>query len=86
MSSITDNGDGDYTVNFTTAMLDANYAIVGSSQGNGFYARGFPGVDAPKVGTTPSISDVRVAVGNNSNASNDGRLEDRAYVNITIFR
>jgi hypothetical protein len=29
VSSITDNGTGDYTVNFTTAMPDANYAAVG---------------------------------------------------------
>ena len=27
VSSITDNGTGDYTVNFTTAMADANYAV-----------------------------------------------------------
>jgi hypothetical protein len=25
VTSITDNGTGDYTVNFTTAMTDANY-------------------------------------------------------------
>jgi hypothetical protein len=29
VSSITDNGTGDYTVNFTTAMPDANYSVVG---------------------------------------------------------
>ena len=29
VSSITDNGVGDYTVNFTTAMPDANYGIAG---------------------------------------------------------
>ena len=28
VSSITDNGTGDYTVNFTTAMADANYTPV----------------------------------------------------------
>jgi len=28
VSSITDNGTADYTVNFTTAMVDANYAVV----------------------------------------------------------
>jgi hypothetical protein len=33
VSSITDNGTGDYTVNFTTAMPDANYSIVGASGG-----------------------------------------------------
>ena len=28
VSSITDNGTGDYTVNFTVAMTDANYSTV----------------------------------------------------------
>lgn len=28
VSSITDNGTGDYTVNFSTAMADANYSLV----------------------------------------------------------
>lgn len=28
VSSITDNGTGDYTVNFTTAMMDANYSLI----------------------------------------------------------
>ena len=32
VSSITDNGTGDYTINFTTAMPDANYSVVGSGQ------------------------------------------------------
>ena len=32
VSSITDNGTGDYTVNFTTAMSDANYSIGGYVQ------------------------------------------------------
>ena len=30
VSSITDNGTGDYTINFTNAFADANYSIVGS--------------------------------------------------------
>lgn len=35
VSSITDNGTGDYTVNFTTAMPDVNYApVFGFSNGN----------------------------------------------------
>ena len=33
VSSITDNGTGDYTVNFTTALEDANYSAVGTSRG-----------------------------------------------------
>jgi hypothetical protein len=31
VSSITDNGTGDYTLNFTTALADANYAVVGTA-------------------------------------------------------
>jgi hypothetical protein len=31
VSSITDNGTGDYTINFTTAMPDANYCAVASA-------------------------------------------------------
>jgi hypothetical protein len=35
VSSVTDNGTGDYTVNFTTAMPDANYAVAFSSESTG---------------------------------------------------
>lgn len=31
VSSITDNGTGDYTVNFTNALQDANYCVSGSA-------------------------------------------------------
>ena len=37
VSSITDNGTGDYTVNFTTAMPDANYAV---TLGHQYYTTG----------------------------------------------
>ena len=34
VTSITDNGTGDYTINFTTALTDANYApVVGMRRG-----------------------------------------------------
>ena len=32
VSSVTDNGTGDYTINFTTPMPDANYAMSGSGE------------------------------------------------------
>jgi hypothetical protein len=32
VSSITDNGTGDYTINFTTAMANTNYSVVGNCQ------------------------------------------------------
>jgi hypothetical protein len=39
VSSITDNGTGDYSINFTTAMPNANYSMVGTAtHDNGGYA------------------------------------------------
>lgn len=35
VTSITDNGVGDYTVNFTTALADANYAVAGYTRNAG---------------------------------------------------
>lgn len=35
VSSITDNGTGDYTVNFTNALADANYSGVATTGRNG---------------------------------------------------
>ena len=46
VSSITDNGTGDYTVNFTTAMPDANYAVSA------------PTTTACRVNTTNSLGNV----------------------------
>jgi hypothetical protein len=35
VSSITDNGNGDFSVNFTTALADANYSAIVDHNGNG---------------------------------------------------
>jgi hypothetical protein len=40
VSSITDNGTGRYTINLTTSMTDANYAIVGAARSE--HSGGFP--------------------------------------------
>ena len=34
MDAVTDNGDGDYTLNFTNDMPDANYAVTGACSGD----------------------------------------------------
>jgi hypothetical protein len=41
VSSITDNGTGDYTINFTTALPDANYSATGSMNTNSSGANAF---------------------------------------------
>lgn len=59
VSSITDNGIGDYTVNYTTAMTDANYAIVSGTRGpnDGANVRS---IITTLVGTPPATTSVRV--------------------------
>lgn len=78
VSSITDNGVGDYTVNFTTAMPDANYCV------NGI------GADNPTINTVMAVdnrgvssSSIRVAtfIPSSSNA-----LTDRSYNFVSIIR
>ena len=79
VSSITDNGTGDYTVNFTTAMPDANFsAVVGiggdsTSAGNGAWAQRI---------RSRTTSDVRLWTVRPDN----GGLVDSSDVNVAIFR
>ena len=82
VSSITDNGTGDYTVNFTTAMPDANYAAVVTSSA---MQNGVTGKFANIVGvtgrtTTPTTSALRVFSGYTTGTF------DEDYVNVSIFR
>ena len=58
VSSITDNGAGDYTVNFTTAMPDANYAPAIATQRNGINSAVWGSV---KYDSTMAASNVRIA-------------------------
>jgi hypothetical protein len=76
VSSITDNGTGDYTVNFTNALPDANYsAVYGAGEGTaGSGAR-----IAAQSGNTTTTQ--RVAIRNLSNS-----LQDAEQVNVSIFR
>jgi len=78
VSSITDNGTGDYTVNFTTALADANYSVAGSAgddltNGSLLYSAAY--------NTAPTSSAFRVGVSNTS-----GVLVDRPRVYLSIFR
>lgn len=76
VSSITDNSTGDYTVNFTTAMPDANYAwTLGGSLTGGYVITGR--ADA----AVPTASTLRIGSFNASNAS-----VDAVYINVAIFR
>ena len=55
VSSITDNGTGDYTVNFTTAMPDANYTMAGSFEGQSDPGSLFPAALSGGTGTAVTL-------------------------------
>ena len=78
VSSITRTAAGDYTVNFTTAMPDANYSFALSSQN----ITGAPTALYQNSNTTPTTSAIRFAVANSST----GVLADSAIVCCSIFR
>jgi len=78
VSSITDNGTGDYTVNLTTAMPDGNYSAVSSGGTGGNNIR----LSSCSPVTTTSTSQIRV-IGITINA---GSLIDLEVVSVAIFR
>ena len=83
VSSITDNGTGDYTVNFTTAMPDANYCTVTSSQYLSTSSNQIL-IQNVKSGGTYSTSAVQV-LSTSVVGSNTGML-DVTMFNVAIFR
>ena len=75
VSSITDNGVGDYTVNFTTAMADRNYSVTqcaGNVSTNACYLTNF---------FTPAAGSVRFLC-----RSDVASTIDASECNVTIFR
>ena len=75
VSSITDNGVGYYTVNFTTAMQDSNYVLTGSANFDGSTEDIFlAGAGTPAVNNVTIVN----SVGN--------WYYDSLYVNVAIIR
>ncbi len=72
VSSVTYNSTGDYTVNFTTAMPDASYAAVASTQ-----IAGNPGVTRVTSYTASSVT-IRTFV--------TAAATDATIVSLAIFR
>lgn len=83
VSSITDNATGDYTVNFVTALADADYSSFASvSFGSGGYSIPQVNTNSSAVITAPTTSSMRFAVVN----YNGTAWSDPTYAQIAIFR
>ena len=77
VSSVTDNGSGDVTVNFTTAFADINYAPVALFNGASGGA-----VTSPHYNGAPSTSSYRIG----SRRTDNMNASDSQYANIVFFR
>ena len=87
VSSITDNGQGDYTVNFTTAMPDTNYALSGgASRGSGDTSTNGPFAVGIFQATTPATGSVRIQTGYGGSQASAGSNQDAVYVCVAIHR
>ena len=76
VSSITDNGVGDYTVNFTAAMQDINYSVVGSGNLNNAESWSVTAVPNNTMTTSFRVLTKNVEVGG----------ADLLSVNLAVFR
>ena len=82
VTSITDNGTGDYTVNFTTAMSDANYSYVGVCRRNNATARD----TALAQGSAATYDSFTTSFRFLTFTTDAGSVEDPLTVCISVFR
>ena len=87
VSSITDNNTGDYTVNFTNAMPDANYAVNLSSSrepntGGGVFSQNIATDNVTGLNVPPTTSAIRVVTNRGSGLG----AADVTYVSVAVFR
>jgi hypothetical protein len=83
VSSITDRGAGQYAINFTTALVDANYVLSGSAMyptANSCHVITFGDYNGA-VGTIPTASSC-----NMNTIYNLSSPQDCTYVTCAIFR
>lgn len=85
VSSITDNGTGDYTVNFTTAIVDANYSLQMTLQrGDGAGVNpGYACIFATAANAYTSLvsGSARITTANSATTASD-----MPYVGVSVFR
>jgi hypothetical protein len=81
VSSITDNGTGNYTVNFTNNMPDVNYCMVGRHD-RGDLSGGTDGIQGVPTDTTYAVGSVRFV----SRYANNGTIADFNNTNVLITR
>jgi len=80
VTSITDNGVGDYRVNFTTAMPDVNYSNVFGDVSGSSQVHLMPYISSASYSTYKTTTSLRFTTYNNTTA------EDTIELNLAVFR
>jgi hypothetical protein len=81
VSSVTDNNTGDYTVNFTTAMPDANYSVSGMARGNNTTDSAIIGQSSNSIFTTSAVQVITARAGTGGST-----VMDASFASISVFR
>jgi hypothetical protein len=82
VASLTDNGQGDYTVNFTSAFGAADYTVSGTASGNSDATRGYTGFMAADNSNAPTAGALRTKFGLGANTVGNGQLYDSVYCTV----
>jgi len=82
VSRITDNGTGDYTVNFTTAMVDANYAATMGAYLGSNGSR----ITVPLISNSAAPTTSALRVYSYPSGDGVGGLADVSIFTVAIFR
>jgi hypothetical protein len=86
VSSVTDNGTGDYTVTLANAMPDANYAVATCCSHETFNTAHPSVAMSVKYDVAPTTTTCRFRTGPTGGANSGGFALDAIYANVVFFR
>ena len=88
VSGITDNGTGDYTTTWATAMSSGNYSVAHMVNRSNALVRGGQWCTYAVTqgsGNEPTAAALRINTGFSSDASNNGGIEDQQYITLIVM-
>lgn len=80
VTSITDNGTGNYTINWTTSFSSANYAWAGSAQRDNSTTAALDWVTGYSTASNPATGSLRIQVSNSAASA-----VDSTYVCVAAY-
>lgn len=84
VSSITDSGTGLYTVNFSSSLTDANYAVSQGGSGNATYPTSSGNLMAVRYDSAPTSSNFKCITGHHGTSG--GIPRDLAAIHFAVAR